>query len=211
MIDPRRAALIIIDMQGGFIDESSALAIAGARASIPACARTLEAARNLSMNVIHVVRKYAVDGSDVEPVRRRLWLDGGKPLSDADPESLREADEIAPAPGEAVMVKPSFSAFFNTALDETLREEGIDTVVLIGTTTPNCIRSTCYDALSLGYNAIVVEDATSSRNRAVQDSNIEDMRFIGATILDSATFAAQGLSDVEDVVAEARKLIEPAR
>ncbi len=162
------------------------------------------------MNVIHVVRKYAVDGSDVEPVRRRLWLDGASPLRRRS-ESLREADEIAPVPGETVMVKPSFSAFFNTALDETLREEGIDTVVLIGTTTPNCIRSTCYDALSLGYNAIVVEDATSSRNRAVQDSNIEDMRFIGATILDSATFAAQGLSDVEDVVAEARKLIEPAR
>ena len=37
MIDPRKAALIIIDMQHGFLDSSSALCVAGAAATVPAC------------------------------------------------------------------------------------------------------------------------------------------------------------------------------
>ena len=99
-------------------------------------------------------------------------------------------------------MKPRFSAFFGTSLDRQLKDRGVDTVVLIGTTTPNCIRSTCYDALSLNYNVVVIEDATSSRSEQVQKSNIEDMRFIGATILDSETFAKNGLASVEDLTSQ---------
>ena len=62
----------------------------------------------------------------------------------------------------------SWSAFFGTDLDFLLRARGIGTLVLAGTTTPNCIRTTCYDALSLDYNVAVIEDCTSSRTPAVQ-------------------------------------------
>ena len=71
-----------------------------------------------------------------------------------------------------------------------LRDRDIDTVVLAGTTTPNCIRTTCYDALSLGYNVVVLEDATSSRTPAVQKANIDDMAYIGTTIMSCDEFAA---------------------
>ena len=202
MLDAQRSALIIIDMQGGFIEESSSLHIAGAKSSIPACALTLDEARKSGMHVVHVVRRYATDGSDVELVRRSIWIEGGKPLSDAWPESLREPEALSPIPGELTIVKPRFSAFFGTSLDRKLKDRGVDTVVLIGTTTPNCIRSTCYDALSLNYNVVVIEDATSSRSKQVQEANIEDMRFIGATILDSETFAKNGLASVEDLTAQ---------
>ena len=41
-------------------------------------------------------------------------------------------------------------------------------MVLIGTTTPNCIRATAYDANSLDYNVIVLEDATSAQTEEIQ-------------------------------------------
>ena len=43
MIDPRKAALIVIDMQNGFIDPASALCVEGAAATVPACSRTTAA------------------------------------------------------------------------------------------------------------------------------------------------------------------------
>lgn len=206
MIDPRKAALLVIDMQNGFIDPNSALCVAGAAATVPTCARALNRARELGMPVFHVVREYAEDGSDVEAVRHAAWRDGGKPVSRAcvNPRSLDEPAPLAPQPGDRVVVKPRFSAFFGTGLDLVLRRLGVGTVVLIGTTTPNCIRTTCYDALSLDYNAVVLEDCTSSRTPAVQTANIEDMRFIGAHIMTCDEFCARGLADVPDVMGAAR-------
>ena len=61
MIDPRKAALIIIDMQHGFLDSSSALCVAGAAATVPACTRALNRARELGMPVFHAIREYAAD------------------------------------------------------------------------------------------------------------------------------------------------------
>lgn len=213
MIDPKRCALVMIDMQNGFIDPSSALCVAGAEQTVPACARALARARELDIAVFHVRRKYAPDGSDVEPVRYRTWLSGGRPLcvDGDDPDSLDCPDLLKPADGDRVMLKPRFSAFFGTPLHSILSREGIDTVVLIGTTTPNCIRSTCYDALSLNYNVAIIEDCTSSRTPQVQAANIEDMRFIGAYILDCAEFAENGLSLMPDTASEVAASIAAAR
>ena len=213
MIEPKRAALIMIDMQNGFIDPSSSLCVAGAAATIPACARALAAARAAGMAVFHVRREYAPAGSDVEPVRHRIWLEGGRPLcvEGDDPDSLDAPDLLKPADGDRVLVKPRFSAFFGTRLDDVLRRAGIDTVVLIGTTTPNCIRSTCYDALSLNYNVAVIEDCTSSRTPDVQHANIEDMAFIGAYVLDCDNFCEKGLADMPDTAAGVAEAVRAYR
>lgn len=206
MIDPKRTALLMIDMQNGFIEPGSALCVAGAAATVDACARVLRAAREQGMQVIHVRRRYAADGSDVEPVRYRAWAAGGRPLCVQGncPSSLDCPDVLTPADGERVLIKPRFSAFFDTPLAGLLQREGIDTVVLIGTTTPNCIRSTCYDALSLNLNVVVVADATSSRTLEVQEANIADMAYVGATVISVDELCRCGLSAVPDLAGDWR-------
>ena len=119
--------------------------------------------------------------------------------------------ELAAQPDDRIIVKPRFSAFFHTNLDSLLRRLDISTVVLIGTTTPNCIRTTCYDALSLDYNVAIIEDCTSSRTPAVQSANIEDMAYIGAQIITCATFCEHGLSTVRDVTNEVKGLVRNAQ
>lgn len=207
MIEPARAAFLLIDMQNGFIDAASPLCIAGAAATVPACAHALAAAREHGLAVFHVRRAYAADGSDVEAVRWEAWAEGGRPLSSADPMSLACPSELAPAPGEPVVVKPSWSAFFGTDLDVLLRARGIGTLVLAGTTTPNCVRSTAYDGLARGFNVAVLRDATSSRSPEAQEANLADMEAAGIQLIHTDDFAANGLLHVHDTEAEVARAV----
>lgn len=207
MIEPARAAFLLIDMQNGFIDTTSPLCIAGAAATVPACAHTLAAAREHGLAVFHVRRAYAADGSDVEAVRWETWAEGGRPLSAADPASLDCPPELSPAPGEPVIMKPSWSAFFGTDLAATMRQQGIGTIVLAGTTTPNCVRSTAYDGLALGFNVAVLRDATSSRTPEVQEANLADMEAVGIQLIFADDFAANGLLHIRDTEGEVARAV----
>ena len=207
MIEPARAAFLLIDMQNGFIDGASPLCIAGAAATVPACAHALAAAREHGLAVFHVRRAYAADGSDVEAVRWEAWAEGGRPLSSADPMGLACPSELAPAPGEPVVVKPSWSAFFGTDLDALLRAGDIGTLVLAGTTTPNCVRSTAYDGLARGFNVAILRDATSSRSPEAQEANLADMEAAGIQLIHTDDFAANGLLHVRDTEAEVARAV----
>lgn len=207
MTEPARAAFLLIDMQNGFIDGASPLCIAGAAATVPACAHALAAAREHGLAVFHVRRAYAADGSNVEAVRWEAWAEGGRPLSSADPMSLECPSELAPAPGEPVVVKPSWSAFFGTDLDALLRAGDIGTLVLAGTTTPNCVRSTAYDGLARGFNVAILRDATSSRSPEAQEANLADMEAAGIQLIHTDDFAANGLLHVRDTEAEVARAV----
>ena len=187
------SALIVIDMQRGFISERSPLYIDGAAATVPACATVIEHCRKTGIPVFFVTRSYSADGSDVEHTRRDAWLKGGKPLSPGCAEviSSEMPEEFGSDPHDYHIVKPRYSAFFATGLDLVLRRLGIDRLILAGTTTPNCIRTTCYDAISLDYDVVVLSDCTSSKTEEIQQSNLRDMANIGAEITGSRSFLAE--------------------
>ena len=182
------SALLVIDMQNGFISERSPLYIEGAQETVPACAEMIAFCRRHAIPVFFITRIYHADGSDVERTRYDAWLRGGKPLS---PGCAKEISVEMPAAfgGEESdyhIVKPRYSAFFATELDLILRRLDIRHLILAGTTTPNCIRATCYDAISLDYAVTVLKDCTSSKTPEIQQSNLRDMANIGAVIADSA-------------------------
>lgn len=181
-------ALIMIDMQRGFLDPASPLCVPGAAATVSHCARAIDLCHRARVPVIFAVRHYRADGTDVELCRREAWAAGGRPLSEACPPCMSDTwpREFQRQPEDYVIVKPRFSAFFHTELDLLLRRQQVDTLLLAGTTTPNCIRATLYDALSLDYAAAVLTDCTSSCSEAVQAANLEDMQRIGAQMLTSA-------------------------
>ena len=182
--------LIIIDMQNGFINPESPLCIKGAKATVPACAETIAACRAKSIPVIFVNRAYRADGSDVEHTRKAVWERGGKPLTPGStgPISVENPPEFSRRKEDYEIIKPRYSAFFQTSLDLLLRRLGVDTVVLTGTTTPNCIRTTCYDAISLDYRVVVLEDCCSSNSEEIQQANLLDMANVGAEIWMSSEF-----------------------
>ena len=181
-------ALLMIDMQNGFLSARSPLFIDGAPATVPACARVIDHCRSQQIPVFFVTRSYAADGSNVERTRHAAWEAGGKPLSPGCAKELSAdmPEDFGRTSHDYSIVKPRYSAFFATELDLILRRLGIKKLILAGTTTPNCIRTTCYDAISLDYEVIVLRDCTSSKTPEIQRSNLRDMQAIGAEILDSA-------------------------
>lgn len=198
-----RTALIVIDMERGFISEASSLCIAGAAATVPALSRLIKNCRERGIPVFFVNRTYRADGSDVEHTRFPGWLAGGKALSPGCSEAVSDMmpGEFGFCEKDYLVIKPRFSAFFATELDMMLRRLRRDTLLLTGTTTPNCVRTTCYDGISLEYNVAVVSDCCSSATEAIQQANLGDMERIGAQILTSGDFIS-GAVTLRDSIGE---------
>ena len=77
------------------------------------------------------------------------------------------------------------SAFMHTDLDLILRTLGVDTVFIAGIQTPNCIRTTVFDACALNYKVILIEDAVAAKNQVIHRNNCSDMEAIGVEIVRS--------------------------
>jgi nicotinamidase-related amidase len=70
--------------------------------------------------------------------------------------------ELAPALGEHIIKKHRYSGFFGTDLDIILREWGVDTVIISGTTTENCCHATARDAMFFNCRVVFLSDATAT-------------------------------------------------
>ena len=191
-LNPTKTALLVVDMQEGFLNQESPTYIPMAWGTVPRCAAVQRKARALGIPVYFIVRNYASDGTDVEFTRYFAWKQGGKPCSGPEsPIGWNMPEEFQVLPGDTVLYKPRYSAFFNTHLDGILRRKGIDTIVVTGTTTPNCIRATVFDSISLDYNTVVLDDCTSSVNEEIQRVNMQGMQTIGAVIANAEDFLCE--------------------
>jgi nicotinamidase-related amidase len=155
---PPNAALVVIDVQQGFLDprwgqrnnpeaESRVAALLAAwRAAGPGDAR-----RPL-FHVRHASR--SPDGAFRRDAPGFLF----KP-------------EAAPLDGETIITKEVNSAFIGTDLERRLREGGIDTLVLCGLTTDHCVSTTARMAGNLGFTVVVVDDACATHERTGPDGS----------------------------------------
>ena len=205
----KTTALVVIDMENAFIDPTSPLCIKNALATVPACGKVIEKARERKIPVFFVNRIYRKNGSDVEFTRYQSWQDGDRYLAPGStgPLSIDVPEEFKPKARDYTIIKPRFSAFFQTELDLILRRLGVRTVILTGTTTPNCIRTSCYDGLSLDYNILIIENCCSSNTEEIQRVNMEDMARVGAVITSAEDFLKDGF-EITDYAAEIQKRVQ---
>jgi ureidoacrylate peracid hydrolase len=161
-IDPARTAMIVVDMQNDFVASGAPMETPAARAMVPKLAEALKLCRGAGVRVIYTAHVHRRDGCDMglfddlhPPVARRDGLVDGTPGVDIYP-------DLTPAPGEHVIKKHRYSGFFGTDLDIILREWGVDTVVISGTTTENCCHATARDAMFRNYRVVFLSDATAT-------------------------------------------------
>ncbi len=81
-------------------------------------------------------------------------------------------EPIAPREGELVINKTSMGAFNSTAIDQTLRNLGIDSLVATGVSTECCVATTARDAGDRGYHVLLVEDACTAVTPYLQESSL---------------------------------------
>jgi nicotinamidase-related amidase len=197
------AALVLIDVQRDTYADGAPLHVSGTAEAIPAMARLAAAFRERGRPIVHAVRLYRPDGSNVDPVRRQSIEQGAQLLapgsrgSQIAPELLPNPVELEHdlllsgkmqeiGPREHVMYKPRWGAFYQTDLEQHLGEIGSDTVVFAGCNFPNCPRTSIYEASERDFRIVLVSDALSG----VYDRGIEECRAIGVDVRDvSATLA----------------------
>ena len=164
-------ALILVDFVQAYFDESCAL-YAGVEDALESALRIRELARAAGIPVIYSNVVYDEEGRDGGVFFRKVPVlknfIAGNPMGDW-PSGLQPRDD------ELVISKQYPSAFFGTSLASTLKERGVDTLIITGLTTSGCVRATCVDAMSNGFIPIIVADACGDRHEAPHEANLFDM------------------------------------
>jgi nicotinamidase-related amidase len=176
----RKPALFIIDMQNDFVREGAPLKVNDAGLIIGKIQSVLGEFRRNRLPVFHVLRIHRRDGSDVELFRKDLFRK--VPFAVEGTKGAGIISELEPRENEYLIRKTRMSAFMYTDLDLVLRNLGVDTIFITGIQTPNCIRTTVFDACALNYRVILVEDAVAAKNHDIHRANCNDMEAIGVGI-----------------------------
>jgi nicotinamidase-related amidase len=195
--DPRRTALLIVDLQNDFLAPDGAYARGGASS---------DAARALPARVAPIAAALKAAGGMVVASRFTLWPDAsGAPMVSPHLKALRPflaRGDFAPASrGQAVVDalaphvdvavdKVAYSAFFSTQLDWVLRHAGIDAVAVCGIVTNGGVASTARDAHVREYHVTVLSDGCAAFRESVHATSLADLANVGE-VLDCAAFAAR--------------------
>ena len=177
----KRTAHVVVDLQLGFMAQGALAEVPAARGIVPAVNRLSRAVR--AAGGINVFLRMTVDLH--EP---RYWASLFDRMSPEATAAWAEAfgrggtqhalwPELEVGEGDIVLDKTRYSAFIPgaSALDETLRARGIDTLIVTGTLTNCCCESTIRDAMQLGYRVIFVADAAAAQDDAAQAATISNL------------------------------------
>jgi nicotinamidase-related amidase len=201
--EPARTALLVIDMQRDFIEkggfgEALGNDVSRLAAIVPTTRALLDWARARGLRVIHTREGHRPDLSDCPPAKLRrgdpalrIGAAGpmGRILVDGEPGN-DIVPELAPLPGERVIVKPGKGAFYATRLDDLLKSAGVTHLILAGVTTEVCVQTTMREANDRGYECLLVEDATESYFAEFKTATLEMIRAQGGIVGWTAPFAA---------------------
>lgn len=200
--DNKHSALIIIDVQRDFTLTAAAAEIPGTIQTVPKIQQLVQKYRKNGYPIIHVIRLYHQDGSNVDLCRREL-VKSGKQIVIAGSAGAEIMDELKPSVDttldpdlllsgrlqqigsmEWITYKPRWGAFYGTSLEEHLRSLNVNTVVITGCNFPNCPRTTIYEASERDFKIVLVKDATSQ----TYERALEEMRGIGVSVMDTREY-----------------------
>ena len=188
-------------MQNAFASKNGMLDIAGADLSgaprvVSVIGQVLSAARRAGMPVVYLQMGYKADLSDSGGPQSPNWhKELGIRMMNCRPElkgklvtegtwDFAIVDELAPQPGDIVIVKTRYSGFARTALDAELQARGVRYLFFTGIATNVCVESTLRDAFFLDYWPILITDATMAAGPpAMQEATLFNIEsYFGWTI-----------------------------
>ncbi len=191
------SALITIDVQNDFTLPGAPMAIPGTHERLGSMRELLLAFRAARRPIVHIVRLYLPDGSNVDLCRREEVRQGlalvnpdtpgaelvsalkPRPDIQLDAARLLAGEFQSIGPEEWILYKPRWDAFYRTPLEAHLRRLGVDTLVFCGCNFPNCPRSSIYGASNRDFRLVLATDAVSG----LYERGLEELRGIGVTLM----------------------------
>lgn len=181
-----RPALLVIDMQNGYCTPGGSYEKYGGtvgadlgvyRQIIPNIAKLIATSRGLKLPIFYTQQVREQSGIDlftklhrIVPERRAEFL--RIPAVVRGTWDAEIIDELQPTIDDHVINKRRDSAFQDTELDLWLRSTYVDTVICTGVDTAICVENTLEDAFNIGYDVILVEDATASSWQKIGQATI---------------------------------------
>ena len=197
------SALITMDTQNDFTLPNAPMHIAGTCEIVPNMVKLLAWYREGKLPIVHIVRLYLADGSNADLCRREL-ITAGKHIAVPGSDGAELVPELKPEPGlrldaelllsggvqqfsekEVIIYKPRFGAFYQTPLDQHLREQRVDTLVFCGCNYPNCPRTSIYEASERDFRIVLVADAVSG----LYEKGRQEMSNIGVHLMPTNAFS----------------------
>ena len=212
-INPGKTAMIVVDMQNDFVAPGAPMETPAARKMVPRLAEALKLCREAGIRVVYTAHVHRRDGSDMglfddmhPPIANRAALVDGT-------QGVEIYRELAPQPGEHLIKKHRYSGFFGTDLDIILREWGVDTIIISGTTTENCCHATARDAMFRNYRVVFLSDATATYD--YPDCGFgpmpnEQVHHATLIILAASTAHVMPVADLHERLARACPVRDPA-
>jgi len=184
-IVPKKTALFVIDMQYLDAHRDYGMGAAAKKQGVTAkydyyfrrlddvvvanIKRLLKVCRKAGVEVIYPrIASLVKDCRDVSIEHKRINL-----LAPAGSRESEILDEIKPLDNELIITKGASGVFNATAIDQILRNLGVDTLIMTGVVTNYCVETAVRDAGDRGYNVILVEDCCAAMSEEHQRLALE--------------------------------------
>jgi ureidoacrylate peracid hydrolase len=180
-LDPRRSALLVIDMQNAFVAPGAPIEVPAARAIVAPINRLAAEMRRRGVAVIWVAHENRKDGGDWTGFFDAFVAPGRRAEAAAALAAGAELQKLWPAletaPSDLRVAKNRYSALISgsSSLQDILKEKAIDTLLLAGTKTNVCCECTARDAMMLDYKVVLVSDCTAALSDDEHRATLENV------------------------------------
>lgn len=192
-----RVALLTIDAQRDFVLPNAPASVSGSMAAVPAMQRLTQAFRAVHAPIVHMLRLYRCNGSNVD-LCHRASIEAGQRIVMPGTSGAELIDELKPdlnlrlhpdqlldgklqeiGKKEWLCYKPRLSAFFQTPVEHHLKSLGITTIVICGTDFSTSPRSSVYAASNRDFRIVLATDAISGAT----DTGLDELAQIGVYLM----------------------------
>lgn len=193
-----KIALLVIDMQNGFVSKGGSYDKLGMntpnyRKIIPKIKDLISFCREIDIPIFYTEAVREPSGIDLltnihfflpKSREERLKI----PICVRGTWDGNTIDELKPLPEDHIVIKRRDSAFQDTELRVWLQSMGINTLAICGIDTSICVETSLRDGFNIGYDIILISDATASGNKQHYETTLERVKDYYGLVMNSNRF-----------------------
>ncbi|WP_167608596.1 cysteine hydrolase family protein [Maribellus sediminis] len=186
-IEPKETALIIVDMQKGFLDEGAPIFTPNGKSIIPQVKKLISLCRKHSIQIFWSKSHIDLFKQGPYPLLFPKHFDKETGESAMSKKSIYYdiIDELKEdiANNDIIIYKDRYSVFYNTNFDTNLKQLAIKNLIVCGVTTNVCVESTVRDAFTSDYFPFMISDCTATFSEEFQKTAEDIIRFCFGFVL----------------------------